>query len=67
MCFGSLIIAVTPTYASIGLAAPAILAAARIIEVSASAANTAPAATYLSEVADANQSGLLFQLSIRHP
>ena len=28
MCFGSLIIAVTPTYASIGLAAPAILALA---------------------------------------
>src|SRR5438874_13413952 len=32
MCFGSLIIAVTPTYASIGLAAPPILALARIIE-----------------------------------
>src|SRR5258708_24142378 len=32
MCFGSLIIAVTPTYASIGIAAPAILALARMIE-----------------------------------
>src|SRR3978361_1597949 len=32
MCFGSLIIAVTPTYASIGIAAPTILALARIIE-----------------------------------
>src|SRR3978361_805223 len=32
MCFGSLIIAVTPTYDSIGLAAPTILALARIIE-----------------------------------
>src|SRR5438445_11557063 len=32
MCFGSLIIAVTPTYASIGVAAPAILAPARVIE-----------------------------------
>ena len=31
MCFGSLIIAVTPTYASIGFAAPAILALARVI------------------------------------
>src|SRR5213083_1774998 len=32
MCFGSLIIAVTPTYASIGVAAPALLALARVIE-----------------------------------
>src|ERR1700679_3815665 len=32
MCFGSLIIAVTPTYASIGVAAPAILALGRRIE-----------------------------------
>src|ERR1043166_9210432 len=32
MCFGSLIIAVTPTYASIGVAAPAILALARVID-----------------------------------
>src|SRR5215468_7303773 len=32
MCFGSLIIAVTPTYASIGLAAPVVLAVARIIQ-----------------------------------
>src|ERR1700722_4295729 len=32
MCFGSLMIAVTPTYASIGIAAPAILALARVIE-----------------------------------
>jgi hypothetical protein len=32
MCFGSLIIAITPTYASIGVAAPAILALARVIE-----------------------------------
>src|SRR5665647_528703 len=32
MCFGSLIIACTPTYATIGFAAPVILAFARIIE-----------------------------------
>ena len=32
MCVGSLIIALTPTYASIGLAAPALLALARVIE-----------------------------------
>src|SRR3981081_1060188 len=32
MCFGSLIIAVTPTYASIGIAAPAILAVGQVIQ-----------------------------------
>ena len=32
MCFGSLMIAVTPTYASIGIYAPILLAAARIIQ-----------------------------------
>src|SRR5262250_104201 len=32
MCFGSLMIAVTPTYTSIGIAAPALLGLARIIQ-----------------------------------
>src|ERR1700710_397219 len=32
MCFGSLIIATTPTYATIGIAAPVILALARITD-----------------------------------
>src|SRR6267143_2921429 len=32
MCFGSLMIAATPTYASIGVAAPALLGAARILQ-----------------------------------
>src|SRR6202166_2320322 len=32
MCFGSLVIAVTPTYASIGTAAPVMLGLARIIQ-----------------------------------
>src|SRR5260221_11141208 len=32
MCFGSLMIAVTPTYASIGVAAPALLGFARVIQ-----------------------------------
>ena len=32
MCFGSLMIAVLPTYASIGVAAPALLAIARLIQ-----------------------------------
>lgn len=41
MCIGSLLIAVTPTYATIGIAAPMILAIARIIEGLSSAANMA--------------------------
>jgi MFS family permease len=50
MCFGSLIIAVTPTYASIGIAAPAILALARIIEGLSLGGEYGASATYLSEV-----------------
>src|SRR5262245_44181142 len=33
MCFGSLMIAVTPTYAAIGVAAPALLGLARVLPV----------------------------------
>src|SRR4029453_7401657 len=57
MCFGSLIIAATPTYASIGLAAPAILALARIIEGLSLGGEYGASATYLSEVADPRHRG----------
>ena len=57
MCFGSLIIAVTPTYASIGVAAPAILALARIIEGLSLGGEYGASATYLSEVADPRHRG----------
>src|SRR3981189_2366197 len=57
MCFGSLIIAVTPTYASIGLAAPAMLALARVIEGLSLGGEYGASATYLSEVADAKHRG----------
>jgi MFS transporter, MHS family, alpha-ketoglutarate permease len=57
MCFGSLMIAITPTYASIGLAAPAILALARIIEGLSLGGEYGASATYLSEVADAKHRG----------
>src|SRR6266700_2936476 len=50
MCFGSLIIAVTPTYATIGIAAPAILALARIIEGLSLGGEYGASATYLTEV-----------------
>jgi len=57
MCFGSLIIAVTPTYASIGFAAPALLALARIIEGLSLGGEYGASATYLTEIADPDHRG----------
>ncbi len=57
MCFGSLMIAVTPTYASIGFAAPALLALARVIEGLSLGGEYCASATYLSEVADPRHRG----------
>jgi len=57
MCFGSLMIAVTPTYAMIGFAAPAMLALARVIEGLSLGGEYGASATYLSEVADARHRG----------
>ncbi|MBN9232432.1 MULTISPECIES: MFS transporter [Phyllobacteriaceae] len=57
MCFGSLIIAFTPTYATIGFAAPVLLALARVIEGLSLGGEYGASATYLSEVADPNHRG----------
>jgi MFS transporter, MHS family, alpha-ketoglutarate permease len=57
MCFGSLVIAVTPTYASIGTAAPAILGIARIIQGLSLGGEYGASATYLTEVADEKHRG----------
>ncbi|WP_194482821.1 MFS transporter [Bradyrhizobium sp. CCBAU 53338] len=57
MCFGSLIIAVTPTYASIGLAAPVVLGLARILQGLSLGGEYGTSATYLSEVADEKNRG----------
>lgn len=57
MCIGSLIIAVTPTYASIGFAAPVMLALARIIEGLSLGGEYGASATYLSEVAHPEHRG----------
>jgi len=57
MCFGSLMIAVTPTYASIGLAAPILLGVARIIQGLQSRGEYGTSATYLTEVADHRHRG----------
>jgi MHS family alpha-ketoglutarate permease-like MFS transporter len=57
MCFGSLIIAVTPTYASIGYAAPVLLAIARVIQGLSLGGEYGASATYLTEVADPKRRG----------
>ena len=57
MCFGSLMIAVTPTYASIGIGAPILLAAARIIQGLSLGGEYGTSATYLTEVADRRHRG----------
>jgi MFS transporter, MHS family, alpha-ketoglutarate permease len=57
MCFGSLMIAVTPTYASIGIGAPTLLGLARIIQGLSLGGEYGTSATYLTEVADRNHRG----------
>jgi MHS family alpha-ketoglutarate permease-like MFS transporter len=57
MCFGSLLIAVTPTYASIGILAPLLLGFARMIQGLSLGGEYGISATYLSEVADEKHRG----------
>jgi MFS transporter, MHS family, alpha-ketoglutarate permease len=57
MCFGSLMIAVTPTYASIGIGAPILLGLARAVQGLSLGGEYGASATYLSEVADQKNRG----------
>src|SRR5262245_47862799 len=57
MCFGSLMIAVTPTYAAIGVAAPVLLGLARMIQGLSLGGEYGTSATYLTEVADERHRG----------
>jgi MHS family alpha-ketoglutarate permease-like MFS transporter len=57
MCCGSLVIAVTPTYASIGAAAPVLLGFARIVQGLSLGGEYGASATYLTEVADEKHRG----------
>ena len=57
MCMGSLIIAVSPTYAQIGIWAPVILAVARVIQGLSLGGQYGTSATYLSEVAHPKHRG----------
>jgi len=57
MSVGSLVIAATPTYASIGAAAPALLVAARLLQGLSVGGEYGASATYLSEMAGQRRRG----------
>jgi MFS transporter, MHS family, alpha-ketoglutarate permease len=57
MCFGSLVIAVTPTFATIGVAAPVVLGLARILQGLSLGGEYGASATYLTEVAGERHRG----------
>ena len=59
MCAGSLIIAVAPTYAQAGIAAPLILLLARLIQGLSVGGEYGASATFMSEVADEKHRGFL--------
>jgi MHS family alpha-ketoglutarate permease-like MFS transporter len=57
MCLGSLLVAVIPSYATIGLAAPVLLVVARLLQGLSVGGEYGTSATYLSEVATAERRG----------
>ena len=57
MCFGSLLVAVSPTYASIGVGAPVVLSVARIIQGLSQGGEYGTSATYLSEMSEPQHRG----------
>lgn len=57
MCFGSAMIAVTPVYATIGVAAPVVLLIARMIQGLSLGGEYGTSATYLSEMATSKHRG----------
>ena len=57
MSAGSLLIAITPTYASIGIAAPILLLSARLLQGLSVGGEYGVSATYLSEMATKNRRG----------
>ena len=59
MCGGSLLVAVLPTYATLGIAAPALLLLARLLQGISVGGEYGTSATYMSEVALHHQRGFL--------
>jgi MFS transporter, MHS family, alpha-ketoglutarate permease len=57
MCAGSLLIAVSPTYATLGIGAPILLLAARLIQGISLGGEYGTSATYLSEIAVSEHRG----------
>jgi MFS transporter, MHS family, alpha-ketoglutarate permease len=57
MCVGSLMIAVAPSYADVGLVSPTILVVARMIQGLSLGGEYGSSATYLSEMADRERRG----------
>jgi MHS family alpha-ketoglutarate permease-like MFS transporter len=57
MCFGSLIIALTPSYETIGVAAPTLLVIARLMQGLSVGGEYGTSATYLSEMASKEHRG----------
>ena len=57
MAFGSLMIAIMPTYASIGIAAPILLGVVRVVQGLSLGGEYGTSATYLTEVADEKNRG----------
>jgi MHS family alpha-ketoglutarate permease-like MFS transporter len=57
MCAGSMLIAITPSYARIGVAAPALLVVARLLQGLSVGGEYGASATYLSEMADQRHRG----------
>lgn len=57
MCLGSLIIAVTPTYQTIGIAAPVLLLIARLLQGFSVGGEYGTSATYMSEIATRGSRG----------
>jgi MFS transporter, MHS family, alpha-ketoglutarate permease len=57
MCFGSLMIALLPSYASVGMLAPVLLAVARLLQGLSLGGEYGTSATYLTEVADERHRG----------
>ncbi len=57
MCAGSLLIAVAPTHAQIGLLSPAILLVARVVQGLSLGGEYGSSATYMSEIADRARRG----------
>jgi MHS family alpha-ketoglutarate permease-like MFS transporter len=57
MCFGSLMIAITPTYQTIGIWAPILLGVARVVQGLSLGGEYGTSATYLTEMADQRHRG----------